>query len=74
MVGILLLDTHVVSVWLFAIIGSFNNIHSHGGYNFPFMPMTDFHRIHHNRILVNYGTEALDKLHGTVDQDHDHDN
>ena len=73
MVGTLLIDAHIFSVWLFSIIGSLNSIHSHGGYNFPCMPLTDFHRIHHNKILSNYGTGPLDKIHGTVNQDEEHE-
>lgn len=63
--GALLLDTHLFSVCLFAIIGSLHSIHSHGGYSFPLFPPPDDHAQHHAKLKGNYGTGLLDRLHGT---------
>lgn len=65
LVGAALLNTHVASVCLFAIIGSLNSIHSHGGYRFPLMPVPDEHEVHHSKFNYNYGTGPLDRFHGT---------
>ena len=60
--GAVLLDSHVASVWFFTMIGSFNSIHSHGGYNFPGFPNPHEHGEHHSKIHLCYGTGPLDAL------------
>jgi len=64
-IGTFVLDCHVATVWLFAIIGSLNSIHSHGAYRFPLMPVPDAHDVHHSKFHWNFGTGPLDKMHGT---------
>lgn len=64
-VGTYVLDCHAATVWLFAIIGSLNSIHSHGAYRFPMMPVPDAHDVHHSKFHWNFGTGPLDKTHGT---------
>eukprot|EP00729_Bicosta_minor_P012112 gene12112-4244_t len=64
-VGTYVLNCHAATVWLFAIIGSLNSIHSHGAYRFPLMPVPDAHDLHHSKFHWNFGTGPLDKAHGT---------
>ena len=61
-VGTYVLDCHAATVWLFAIIGSLNSIHSHGAYRFPMMPVPDAHDVHHSKFHWNFGTGPLDKV------------
>lgn len=57
---------HVGSVWVLTFIGSINSIHSHGCYDFPLMPKTDEHYLHHALHNVNYGAGLCDWLFGTM--------
>jgi len=64
--GPIVLGSHVTVMWLFALVGGFNSIHSHGGYCFPFMPSPREHDLHHANSRVNFGTGPLDWLLGTA--------
>ena len=47
------------------IVGQINGVLSHSGYNFPFMPYTEDHLIHHTEQKHNYGIFFMDYIFGT---------
>ena len=63
LVGLVLFHIHIVvfTIWItFAII---NAVHSHSGYNFPWMSYSVHHDYHHYRVRGNYGVLGiLDRL------------
>jgi len=63
--GPLMFGTHPMACWLLAIIGGLNSVHSHAGYDFPLMPSTKEHTLHHYNYKVNFGTGPWDWLLGT---------
>eukprot|EP00658_Telonema_sp_P-2_P067469 TRINITY_DN56393_c0_g1_i1.p1 TRINITY_DN56393_c0_g1~~TRINITY_DN56393_c0_g1_i1.p1 ORF type:complete len:277 (+),score=19.15 TRINITY_DN56393_c0_g1_i1:91-921(+) len=65
LLAVLLFDTHAASVWLFAIVGSLNTIHSHGAYRLEGFPLPDAHETHHAQFHWNFGTGPLDLVHQT---------
>ncbi|GMH85253.1 hypothetical protein TL16_g10172 [Triparma laevis f. inornata] len=66
-----LFDFHPFTLWLFALIGSLNAVHTHSGYNFWGMSPPHGHELHHSRYKVNYGTGVLDRLLNTKLYEHD---
>ena len=47
---------------IYGIIGQINGILSHSGYNFPLMPYTNDHLIHHTEQKYNYGVFIMDYI------------
>ena len=46
----------------YGIIGNINGILSHSGFNFPFMPYSKDHLIHHTEQKYNYGVFIMDYI------------
>jgi len=67
--GPFLFNGHIVSSLIFAGLSAVNSPHSHGGYQFPFLPLPDNHYIHHKSFTKNYGLGIFDVVHGTKSSD-----
>eukprot|EP01126_Amoeba_proteus_P029151 TRINITY_DN2873_c0_g1_i2.p1 TRINITY_DN2873_c0_g1~~TRINITY_DN2873_c0_g1_i2.p1 ORF type:complete len:188 (-),score=28.42 TRINITY_DN2873_c0_g1_i2:178-741(-) len=67
-VGLILVDSHVVVVWLWTFLGAINSVHSHGGYEFPFMPSPSDHELHHANYISNFGVGLFDTLCNTTNE------
>lgn len=52
---------HWLSVVIYLTTSEINNIHNHGGYNFPFMPSAGKHHLHHQQLKYNMGATYVDK-------------
>lgn len=65
--GVLLLGTrlHMASILIAGLVGGLNIAHSHGSYEFPFMPTSYDHYYHHVLRNVHYGFGPMDWLFGT---------
>eukprot|EP01111_Echinosteliopsis_oligospora_P010234 TRINITY_DN3149_c0_g1_i1.p1 TRINITY_DN3149_c0_g1~~TRINITY_DN3149_c0_g1_i1.p1 ORF type:complete len:250 (+),score=15.40 TRINITY_DN3149_c0_g1_i1:111-860(+) len=63
--GLFFLNGHMVSTLVWICLASANSPHSHGGYQFPFMPLPDNHYIHHKVFNKNYGIGIFDRVHDT---------
>ncbi|GMH61683.1 hypothetical protein TrST_g12997 [Triparma strigata] len=66
-----LFDFHPFTLWLFALIGSLNAVHTHSGYDLWGMSAPHGHELHHSRYKVNYGTGFLDNLLNTKLYEHE---
>ena len=64
-IGPAVFDFHPMVLWLGALIGSLNAVHTHSAYNFWGMSAPHGHELHHSRYKVNYGTGILDRVLGT---------
>ncbi|GAB6026994.1 Methylsterol monooxygenase 1 [Chamberlinius hualienensis] len=68
-IGPLVMGSHVITIWIWTIIGYTFTLKDHSGYHFPFMPSPEFHDYHHLKFNVNYGVVGfLDWLHNTDQQ------
>ncbi|GMI59851.1 hypothetical protein ScalyP_jg2371 [Parmales sp. scaly parma] len=64
-VGPTLLNFHPMVLWVGALVGSVNAVHTHSGYGCWGMPAPHGHELHHSRYTVNYGTGFFDSILGT---------
>jgi len=65
-VGLVLINPHPLVALLWIWISVTNAIHTHSGYNFPFMTWAVDHDFHHYNTHGNYGSLGLlDRLFGT---------
>ncbi|GAB6026420.1 Methylsterol monooxygenase 1 [Chamberlinius hualienensis] len=65
-VGIFILGSHVVTMWIMGVIAFLYTINEHSGYHFPLALSPEFHDFHHLKFNQNFGTIGfLDWLHGT---------
>jgi methylsterol monooxygenase len=64
--GPLLMNSHIVTVWIWYSLAIINTINSHSGYDFYGFPTSLFHDYHHYAFNSNFGVlGVLDYLHGT---------
>lgn len=63
--GPVILDSNPILPFVGTTIGSLHSVHSHGAYEFPFIPKPGFHEAHHARLKVCFATGPLDWLCGT---------
>jgi len=63
--GPAIVDGHIVSSMVWVALAGINSPHSHGGYQFPFLPPPDNHYIHHREYNKNYGLGIFDVVHNT---------
>jgi len=70
-IGPAIFDFHPMVLWLGALIGSLNAVHTHSAYDFWGMSKPHGHELHHSRYKVNYGTGILDRLLSTRLEEHE---
>eukprot|EP01006_Ploeotia_vitrea_P041701 TRINITY_DN66564_c12_g3_i1.p2 TRINITY_DN66564_c12_g3~~TRINITY_DN66564_c12_g3_i1.p2 ORF type:complete len:196 (+),score=87.46 TRINITY_DN66564_c12_g3_i1:131-718(+) len=68
--GLMLVNAHILLVWLYLVVGTMTAQTHHCGYRFPWtLPWDDepdFHDFHHEKFEVNYGLLGwLDRLFNT---------
>lgn len=64
--GIVVLAPDALSIVLFVLLGSYNVVATHSGYNLPFAPFAGYHDLHHEKTRGNFGVTALwDGIFGT---------
>ncbi|XP_077988111.1 fatty acid hydroxylase domain-containing protein 2-like [Glandiceps talaboti] len=64
--GPFLFKTHLLSTWIWAVIGLVGTSIHHSGYHFPLTLSPEFHDFHHAKFHYNFGLLGiLDWLHGT---------
>ena len=66
MIGPLLCNSHIITIWIWILISLFNAMTVHSGYNLFFISDTK-HDMHHILFKYNFGVlNVLDYLHGTL--------
>ena len=70
-VGPALFDFHPMVMWLGAMIGTMNSVHTHSGYDLWGLASPHGHELHHSRYKVNYGTGILDRILNTRLEEHE---
>lgn len=70
--GPLLINCHIIVVYMWLVIGSVGSLHHHSGYKWPFSsgpsftPQPEFHDFHHSVNKGNYGLLGVcDYIFGT---------
>jgi len=66
--GPVVFNSHVLVLWLWFSLGAINSVHSHGGYELPFMPSPRDHESHHSNYKIFFGLGVFDYLCGTEGQ------
>uniref|UniRef100_A0A0A9WWC6 Uncharacterized protein C5orf4 n=1 Tax=Lygus hesperus TaxID=30085 RepID=A0A0A9WWC6_LYGHE len=67
--GVLLLQSHVITAYIWFSMAILNTLNSHCGYHFPFFFSPESHDFHHLKFNQCYGVLGiLDWLHGTDTQ------
>jgi sterol desaturase/sphingolipid hydroxylase (fatty acid hydroxylase superfamily) len=62
----MLMNPHLVTLWIWYIFVHLRGINNHTGYQFPWLPTAEHHDYHHMSSHSCYGrTLAMDWLHGT---------
>ncbi|XP_046394002.1 fatty acid hydroxylase domain-containing protein 2 isoform X2 [Ischnura elegans] len=64
--GVLIMNSHVATAWLWFSLAILSTLNAHSGYHLPFMPSPEAHDFHHLKFNQCYGVLGLmDRLHGT---------
>ena len=64
--GPLLMQSHIMVIWLWSSLATFNAVLTHSGYHLPWMSSPEAHDYHHKTFTEIYGVFGiLDYLHGT---------
>lgn len=64
--GPILLNSHIVTEWLWHAAFLLATLNNHSGYHLPLLPSPERHDFHHLKFTQNYGTAGfLDRFHGT---------
>jgi len=64
--GPLLCNSHIITMWLWQSIAIINTVSVHSGYKIPFMIDPTSHDIHHMKYKYNFGIlNIMDRIHGT---------
>ncbi|XP_054158970.1 fatty acid hydroxylase domain-containing protein 2-like [Oppia nitens] len=65
-IGIFLMQSHILTQWLWYGLVIFISLTIHSGYHFPCMISTEYHDYHHLKFNQNFGSIGLlDWIHGT---------
>ncbi|KAK9694876.1 hypothetical protein K7432_013253 [Basidiobolus ranarum] len=64
--GPLIMNSHMITVWIWLVLGIMNAVNSHCGFALPGMPSPLAHDFHHQQFNNNFGVLGfLDFWHGT---------
>ena len=64
--GVVILDSHIITTWIWFSIMTIATLNDHSGYHLPFFPSPEAHDFHHLKFNQCYGViGVLDYLHGT---------
>ncbi|XP_002737756.1 fatty acid hydroxylase domain-containing protein 2-like [Saccoglossus kowalevskii] len=64
--GAFVVQSHLLSIWIWLVIAVYSTQITHSGYHFPFTLSPQFHDFHHAKFNYCYGAiGVLDYLHGT---------